>query len=205
MTDEDAMIAAVAAEPQLDTPRTVLADWLDDHDQPERAAVVRLHWPRKRAERRLRADFLAEREGPVTAVATRLEAEGVAGLAEFARRQLAVDAYTGRHTAGYQAQIDWVYAALLANWRRWLPPAATTLTSRADREAYNQDYFSPAIRFPTRRKPPPRAFRFRQPAMTVLFAWGLPEWVRCDPEDWARAGPDLVRRFPWVEYDLVPA
>ncbi|HYH69231.1 MAG TPA: TIGR02996 domain-containing protein [Urbifossiella sp.] len=204
MTDETTMIAAVVAEPHLDTPRTVLADWLDDHDQPERAAAVRLDWPRRNAERRLRADVLAEREEPVTAVAARLEAEGVAGLAEFARRQLAVDAYAGRHTAGYQAQIDWVYAALLADWRRWLPPAVTTLTRKADREAYNQDYFSPAIRFPTRRRPPPRAFAFRQPAMTVLFAWGLPEWVRCDREDWARAGLDLVRRFPWVVYDPVP-
>ncbi|MBN9524293.1 TIGR02996 domain-containing protein [bacterium] len=34
MTDEDALVAAAAAEPHLDTPRLVLADWLDDHDQP---------------------------------------------------------------------------------------------------------------------------------------------------------------------------
>jgi len=204
MTDETTMIAAVVAEPDLDTPRTALADWLAAHDQPERAAVVRLAWPRRKPERRLRADIHAERQVPVTAVARRLEAEGVAGLADFARRQLAVDAYPGPHTAEYQARIDWVYAALLANWRRWLPPAVTTLTRKADREAYNQDYFSPAIRFPTRRRPSPREWTFREPAMTVLFTWGLPAWVRCDREDWERAGPDLVRRFPWVVYNPVP-
>ena len=201
MTDEDALVAAAAAEPHLDTPRLVLADWLDDHDHPERAAAVRLHWPRRKPEPRPFADVLAEREGPVTAVAGRLEAEGMGGFTGFARRQLAVEAYEGPRTARDQAQIDWVYAALLLNWRRWLPPAVTTLTRRADREAYNQDYFSPAIRFPTRRRPPPSAFAFRAPAMTVLFAWGLPEWVRCDPEDWDRAGPALVRRFPWVVYE----
>jgi uncharacterized protein (TIGR02996 family) len=197
MKDETTMIAAVVAEPQLDAPRATLADWLAAHGQPERAAVVRLAWPRRKRERRL----LAEREGPVTAAAGRLEAEGLAGLAEFARRQLAVEAYAGERTARFQAQVDWVYAELLARWRRWLPAAVTTLTRRADREAYNQDYFSPAIRFPTRRRPPPGAFALREPAMTVLFAWGLPEWVRCDAEDWARAGPALVRRFPWVVYD----
>lgn len=200
MTDEMTMVAAVVAEPRLDAPRAALADWLAAHGQPERADVIRLRWPRRKPEPRPFADVLAEREGPVTAVAGRLEAEGLAGIEEFARRQLAVEAYEGPRTARYQARIDWVYAALLASWRRWLPPAVTTLTRLADREAYNQDYFSPAVKFPTRRRPP-RAFAFREPGMTVLFAWGLPEWVRCDPEDWDRAGPALVRRFPWVEYE----
>ena len=207
MTDEAAMIAAVVAEPHLDTPRTVLADWLDDHDQPERAAAVRLHWPRHRTARpltpgrRLNAEVLAEREGPVTAMARRLEAEGMAGFAEFSRRQLAVEAYAGGRTARFQAEVDWVYATLLANWRRWLPPAVTTLTRRADREAYNRDYFSPAVTFPSRRRASGPTAWPSNPTTSVLFAWGLPAWVACDAEDWARAGPDLVRRFPWVVYE----
>jgi uncharacterized protein (TIGR02996 family) len=29
--------------PDEDTPRLALADWLDDHDQPDRAELLRLH------------------------------------------------------------------------------------------------------------------------------------------------------------------
>lgn len=43
MTDEDALLAAVRANRLAQTPRLVYADWLDDHDQPDRAAFVRLH------------------------------------------------------------------------------------------------------------------------------------------------------------------
>lgn len=42
MTDRDALYAAVLGRPDDDTPRGVLADWLDDHDQPERAEFIRL-------------------------------------------------------------------------------------------------------------------------------------------------------------------
>ena len=42
MTDEPALLAAVAAAPDDDTPRLVYADWLDDHDRPERAEFVRV-------------------------------------------------------------------------------------------------------------------------------------------------------------------
>jgi uncharacterized protein (TIGR02996 family) len=41
MGDQDALLAAVCDRPDDDTPRLVLADWLDDHGQPERAAFVR--------------------------------------------------------------------------------------------------------------------------------------------------------------------
>lgn len=41
MTDEPALLAAVAAAPDDDTPRLVYADWLDDHDRPARAEFVR--------------------------------------------------------------------------------------------------------------------------------------------------------------------
>jgi uncharacterized protein (TIGR02996 family) len=37
----DALYAAVCAAPDEDTPRLVLADWLDEHDDPHRAAYMR--------------------------------------------------------------------------------------------------------------------------------------------------------------------
>ena len=37
----DALYAAVCASPDDDTPRLVLADWLDEHDDPHRAAFIR--------------------------------------------------------------------------------------------------------------------------------------------------------------------
>jgi uncharacterized protein (TIGR02996 family) len=42
MTDEPALLAAVAAAPDDDTPRLVYADWLDDHGRPERAEFIRV-------------------------------------------------------------------------------------------------------------------------------------------------------------------
>lgn len=41
MTDEAALLAAIAAAPGDETAVLVYADWLDDHDQPDRAAWVR--------------------------------------------------------------------------------------------------------------------------------------------------------------------
>src|SRR4051812_47586230 len=37
----DALYAAVCAAPEDDTPRLVLTDWLDEHDDPHRAAYIR--------------------------------------------------------------------------------------------------------------------------------------------------------------------
>jgi uncharacterized protein (TIGR02996 family) len=42
MTDEPALLAAIADRPDDDTPRLVYADWLDDHGQRERAEFIRL-------------------------------------------------------------------------------------------------------------------------------------------------------------------
>lgn len=42
MTDLDALLAGIAAYPEDDTPRLVVADWYDEHDMPERAAFIRL-------------------------------------------------------------------------------------------------------------------------------------------------------------------
>ncbi|QDU19733.1 TIGR02996 domain-containing protein [Urbifossiella limnaea] len=42
MSDLDALVAAALGRPGDETPRLVLADWLDDHDHPDRALVLRL-------------------------------------------------------------------------------------------------------------------------------------------------------------------
>jgi uncharacterized protein (TIGR02996 family) len=42
MSDEDALLAAIAAHPAEDTPRLVYADWLDEHGQPVRAEFIRV-------------------------------------------------------------------------------------------------------------------------------------------------------------------
>jgi uncharacterized protein (TIGR02996 family) len=41
MSDRDALLAAIRAQPDEDTPRLVFADWLDEHDDPDRAAFIR--------------------------------------------------------------------------------------------------------------------------------------------------------------------
>src|SRR5262245_36955447 len=41
MSDESAFLAAIAAYPDEDTPRLAFADWLDEHDDPNRAAFIR--------------------------------------------------------------------------------------------------------------------------------------------------------------------
>jgi uncharacterized protein (TIGR02996 family) len=41
MTDEPALLAAIAADPDDDTVRLAYADWLDEHDRPERAEFIR--------------------------------------------------------------------------------------------------------------------------------------------------------------------
>ena len=42
MTDEAAFLAAIAAEPDEDTPRLAFADWLDENDRPDEAELVRV-------------------------------------------------------------------------------------------------------------------------------------------------------------------
>jgi uncharacterized protein (TIGR02996 family) len=39
--EERALIAAIVAHPDEDTPRLVYADWLQEHDKPERAELIR--------------------------------------------------------------------------------------------------------------------------------------------------------------------
>src|SRR6266545_3163408 len=42
VSNRDALLAAILAEPEDDTPRLVYADWLDEHDEPERAEFIRI-------------------------------------------------------------------------------------------------------------------------------------------------------------------
>jgi uncharacterized protein (TIGR02996 family) len=42
MSDEDALLAAIAAHPEEDTPRLAYADWLDEHGRHARADFIRL-------------------------------------------------------------------------------------------------------------------------------------------------------------------
>jgi uncharacterized protein (TIGR02996 family) len=49
MSDEAALLLAIHAEPDDDTPRLVYADWLDEHGDPERAGFIRLQVERARA------------------------------------------------------------------------------------------------------------------------------------------------------------
>ena len=41
MSDENALTAAIIAHPEEDTPRLALADWLDEHGNPDRANFIR--------------------------------------------------------------------------------------------------------------------------------------------------------------------
>jgi len=42
MTDEDALLSAIAAAPDENTPRLAFADWLQEHDRPIRAEFIRV-------------------------------------------------------------------------------------------------------------------------------------------------------------------
>lgn len=46
MTEEAALLAAILTHPEDDTPRLVYADWLDEHEQPERAELIRVQCER---------------------------------------------------------------------------------------------------------------------------------------------------------------
>jgi uncharacterized protein (TIGR02996 family) len=48
MSDEDAFLRAICEQPDEDTPRLAFADWLDEHDRPERAEFIRVQCERAR-------------------------------------------------------------------------------------------------------------------------------------------------------------
>jgi uncharacterized protein (TIGR02996 family) len=66
--DRDALLAAILAQPDEDAPRLVYADWLDEHDESERAEFIRIqhrlpHLPRRSAEAKRLAAREAELRG----------------------------------------------------------------------------------------------------------------------------------------------
>ena len=57
MSEEEALLAAIAAHPEEDTPRLVYADWLDEHGQPLRAEFIRVQVEVSRVETLPRIDI----------------------------------------------------------------------------------------------------------------------------------------------------
>ena len=58
MSDREAFVAAIAANPHDDLPRLVFADWLDEHGDPERAEFIRtqIRWHHTDADERKQLD-----------------------------------------------------------------------------------------------------------------------------------------------------
>lgn len=82
MSDRDALLAAITAEPDEDTPRLVYADWLDEHDEGDRAAFIRAqceieHLSPRTAEAKRLAKRVRELRAKLFA---HLDALGFAGL-----------------------------------------------------------------------------------------------------------------------------
>jgi uncharacterized protein (TIGR02996 family) len=73
MSDEDALLAAIAAQPDEDTPRLAYADWLDENDRHARAEFIRVQIERARIPAAVpdtdqaRHDELFAREGALLA------------------------------------------------------------------------------------------------------------------------------------------
>lgn len=118
------------------------------------------------------------------------------GLFAYAQLQNRIRDYRGPNPTDKESRLAMVrreYATLLANWRGWLPDSITTLGKRADREAYNRDYYEPQVAIPSRRKEGGLS-----PRVAVLFVRGLPREIDCDGRDWQRCGIDMLTLFPWV-------
>src|SRR5262249_35011121 len=56
MTEEQAFVEAIAAEPEQDAHRLVYADWLEDHEEPERAEFIRAQCELARLDEAARAN-----------------------------------------------------------------------------------------------------------------------------------------------------
>jgi uncharacterized protein (TIGR02996 family) len=76
MSDEAALLAAILAHPDEDTPRLMYADWLDEHGQPERAEFIRIQCDPT-------ADEAAENRA--AELEERNRAKWLAGLPQFPR------------------------------------------------------------------------------------------------------------------------
>jgi uncharacterized protein (TIGR02996 family) len=82
MTDRDALLAAITANPDEDTPRLVYADWLQEHDEADRAEFIRVQCRLEHVSRRsAEGKQLAKREKELQAkLFGHLDALGFAAL-----------------------------------------------------------------------------------------------------------------------------
>jgi uncharacterized protein (TIGR02996 family) len=62
MSERDAFLRAIAADPTDDTVRLAFADWLDEHDEAKRAEFIRVQIKRERSGRKLKSPNLSPRE-----------------------------------------------------------------------------------------------------------------------------------------------
>ena len=92
MTDREALIAGIAADPDNDLRRLVFADWLDEHGEPERAEFVRLQVESLRIE---------DREERLVAIARANELFREHGQGWFAPFLTALDRPARRASTGW--------------------------------------------------------------------------------------------------------
>ena len=86
MDDRAAFLATIAATPDDDLPRLVFADWLDEHDDSDRAEFIRVQCELARPEVTVRHPALREREAALLAAnRTRWEVPGLRGRQTFHR------------------------------------------------------------------------------------------------------------------------
>jgi uncharacterized protein (TIGR02996 family) len=76
MTSGDALLQAICANPADDAPRLVYADWLDEHDQPDRAEFIRVQceWARLADPGWRRSDDVLDEIDPPVRLAARRRA-----------------------------------------------------------------------------------------------------------------------------------
>jgi uncharacterized protein (TIGR02996 family) len=114
MTDETALLAAIRATPDDDSPRLIYADWLDEHNQPERAEFIRVQCELARVEtptlRQRERDLLAKHHN---AFAKPIAASGP--RYRFHRGLIVAFSHTGlfvRREIGELADQSWTHSAL---------------------------------------------------------------------------------------------
>src|SRR6516162_2062254 len=87
MNHHQGFLQAIIESPDDDTPRLVFADWLDDHDQPQRAEFIRVQIERARlSEDDAKQSELRERENSLLETCREAWLEPIpACMREFAR------------------------------------------------------------------------------------------------------------------------
>src|SRR4051812_40622638 len=95
MNERDALFAAVIAEPRDDAPRLVLADWLEEHGEGDRARFIRLQYE-------------IEQLPPVGAKASKAKKEEEALLAKHEKDWAGEIAGLVDHYRFRRGFVDWV-------------------------------------------------------------------------------------------------